>query len=391
MGVGGDIVGATVVDGGRVYAIINDQASGDGVSGPYAVALDEHTGAVVWRSKAIDTRAGYYSNASPVVTNGMLLAGWSSTESDPTGQGGVAVLNTTDGSLAAKIYTVPLDRQAQGKAGGGIWTSPAVDNAGFAYYGTGNPGNKDKQDPNTNSIVKVDLRRSSSTFGQIVGVYQGNIDTYTAELQALQNTQLCKSTAQYFSSSIIDDPLCGQLDLDFGAAPNLFTINGRQAIGDLQKAGVYHVAYTDGMTEAWARPVGTPCAFCNGASTAFANGRVFGESTLGGSMFALGTNAGTYSWATPVGDVIHYQSVSTANNVVYTVDNFGFLDAYDAVTGATLARRPMIADSGQAVFVAISSTGVSIARNHVFATLGSIVESGVPVPTGGTLVAYTAP
>ena len=37
---------------------------------------------------------------------------------------------------------------------------------------------------------------------------------------------------------------CGQLNLDFGATPNLFTdASGQPLVGDLQKAGVYHAAH----------------------------------------------------------------------------------------------------------------------------------------------------
>lgn len=388
-GLGGVIVGAIVVQGDRLFALVNEQADGMG-SGPYAVALDKQTGDVVWRSAPLDTRAGYYTNASPVVSNGVLIAGWSPPESNPTGQGGLVLIDAADGSTLKKVYTIPLDRQALGRAGGGIWTSPAVDTAGFAYAGTGNPYNKDLQDPNTNAIIKVDVSRSRPTFGEIVGSYPGNIDTYTAELQSVQNTQICKSTTQYFTSSFFDDPLCGQLDLDFGAAPNLFAINGRQVIGDLQKAGVYHAAYTDTMSEAWGAIVGTPCVVCNGSSTASAGGRIYGEAVLGGQAFALDQATGKHKWVTPVLDAIHFESVSVANNIVYTIDSLGFLDAFEARTGLTLARRPLLADSGQ-VLVNLSSSGVSIARNRVFATVGSLVQPGVPIPAKGYLVAYTAP
>src|SRR5207245_2982511 len=61
-----------------------------------------------------------------------------------------------------------------------IWSTPAVDPAtNTAYVGSGNPFQKDKEHPHTDAILKFDVNRSSASFGQIVGVYKGNVDTYT--------------------------------------------------------------------------------------------------------------------------------------------------------------------------------------------------------------------
>jgi polyvinyl alcohol dehydrogenase (cytochrome) len=385
-GRGGGIVGAVALDSGLAYVLINQLADGSG-NGPYAVALNQSTGDVVWRSPPLDSHAGQYTNASPIVFHGMVLAGFSGAESDPTGQGGLDLIDSGTGAILRRIYTVPSDRQQQGFAGGGIWSTPAVDAAtGFGYVGAGNPNSKIKQDPNTDAILKYDLRSASPTFGQIVAAYPGNTDQYSSALDVLSQTPLCSTSAPLFTMSVIDDPLCGQLDLDFGAAPNLFTAGGRTVVGDLQKSGVYHVADAQTMGPVWTSIIGLPCAACNASSTATAGGRVFAEGTPGGIAFSLDQNTGGYRWLSPVADGIHYQSISVADGVVYTVDTLGFLDALDATTGVILQRRPLILDTG-VLNLALSSTGVAIARHRVLVATNSDLQNGA---TGtGYVIAYS--
>jgi outer membrane protein assembly factor BamB len=391
---GGYIVGAVTVSGGRAYVLVNNTATGVG-DGPTAVALDEHTGAVLWQSVPLETHPGSYTNASPQVAGGLVIAGWSPAESDSTGTGGVVLLNATTGALVRRIYTIPLSRQAQGFAGGGIWTNPAVDSNLFAYAGTGNPYSKTQEDVNTNAIIKIDVNPMRATFGQIVGTYKGNVDQYLQQLQKLADSPICAQTASLFDTTFIDDPVCGQLDLDFGASPNLFTSNGIPVVGDLQKAGVYHTVRTATMTKKWTAVVGTPCALCNAAATAvtpgsfFGPGKIVGEGTLGGFAFKLDQNTGVRGAFSPIADAIHYQSFSYANGVTYTIDSLGFLDAFNTANGAVIARHPLVADSGQVV-VSLAASGVSIARNHLFASVGSLsLGSSTPLPQGGYLVAYT--
>jgi polyvinyl alcohol dehydrogenase (cytochrome) len=383
-GLGGGIVGALAVTGGRVIVLVNQ--TGDGSStGPYVAALDQHTGAPLWQSAPITTSSGYYSNASPQVFNGIVFVGYSPPEGDPTGQGGFVLLNATNGALLKATTTISAADQKQGFAGGGIWSTPAFDPATqYAYVGAGNPFSKPVEDPHTNAILKVDLDPGRATFGQIVAAYKGNVDQYTQALQQLAQTPACSvSTAL---PDPLDNPVCGQLDLDFGAAPNLFRSNGRLVVGDLQKSGVYHVASAADMSPVWATVVGASCQVCNAGSTAASGGSVFGEGTPGGLAFGLSQATGTLGWATPVGDGVHYQSTSVANGVVYSFDTAGFLDAFDAVTGAPLMRRPMSADA-QAPAVSFTSGGIAIAYHTVF------VAASQGGPSSGTaqdgfLIAY---
>jgi plastocyanin len=60
--------------------------------------------------------------------------------------------------------------------------------------------------------------------------------------------------------------------------------------------------------------------------------------------------------------------VSTANGIVYSVDLKGFLDAYDAATGAPLLHRSLMV--GGPASPTASWGGVSIARGTIYAAVG---------------------
>jgi plastocyanin len=125
------------------------------------------------------------------------------------------------------------------------------------------------------------------------------------------------------------------------------------------------------MKGEWKQPVGPPSSVGGiVGSTAVDHGNVYGPIVPAGYLWSLTQQAGTPRWASPVADGAHWGNpVSTANGVVYTVDLKGFLDAYDAATGAPLLARPMAADIASSDPVA-SWGGVSIARNTVYAAVG---------------------
>ncbi len=369
VGLGGLVAGSVVVDRGRVLVLVNQSG------GPFAVALDERTGRQVWKSRPVSTYPGSYTNANPLVYDRTLIFGFSVPEGDPKGQGGFALLSTDDGRVEVVTDTIPRTDQARGYAGGGIWTAPAVDGStGYAYLGAGNPSSKQMEHRNTNAILKVDMHRGPR-FGRIVAAYKGNVDQY--EASQLTHTPVCAASEDTpLDTFPLDDPACGQLDLDFGATPNLFRdAHGHELVGDLQKSGYYHAAYADTMKRAWAAPIGAPCALCNADSAAVAGGAIYAVGTPGGLMAALDQGTGQLRWGAPVADGVHYGSVSTADGVVYTLDSLGFLDAFDATSGAPLLRRPVSADARQPV-AGITSAGVAVARHTVY------------VEAGGSLIAY---
>jgi polyvinyl alcohol dehydrogenase (cytochrome) len=379
-GLGGAIVGAAAVSGSAVIWLVNE------TGGPYAVALDRATGTVLWQSAPVISGPGYYTNASPVVANGLVAFGVSPAEGDPNGQGGFALLDAGTGQLVKLTPTVPVADQAQGYAGGGLWSTPAYDpHTGYLYWGSGNPYSKTKQDRNTEAILKIDLNRSDSTFGQIMAAYPGNVDQYASTLQTISQTPACAASDNANVPYPLDDPVCGQLDLDFGAAANLFTDSlGHELVGDLQKAGVYHVAHADTMAPAWTQDVGGPCQVCNAAPPAFDGSAIEGVSTPGGAMFSLARDTGAIKWLSPVADGVHYESTSVADGVLYTVDNNGFLDAWGAATGSPLLRRQLSADTGVPTGGGLTSNGVAVAEHGVFVAATSTSTAAASTASGST-------
>jgi outer membrane protein assembly factor BamB len=319
-----------------------------------------------------------------VVAGGVVFMGYSPPEGDSSSQGGFALLDAATGRILKVTPTIPPADQAKGYAGGGLWSTPAYDPAtGYAYIGAGNPNSKQMEHPNTNAILKIDVKRGRATFGQIVASYKGNVDQYDEALQEASHTPVCAASDQPGVPYPVDDPACGQLDLDFGAAPNLFhDSQGHLLVGDLQKSGVYHAAHAGSMQPAWTALGGASCQACNAASTAFDGHSIIGVFTPGGTMDAMARDDGTIAWRAPIGDGLHYQGTSTADGVAYTLDGNGFLDAFDAGTGESLLHRPMAQDTG-APMVQLTSGGVAIAQHTVFAeTTGSGNE--------GYVIAYGA-
>jgi polyvinyl alcohol dehydrogenase (cytochrome) len=385
-GSGGVIVGAPAVYGKSVIYLVDEFAA------PYAIALNKSTGAVIWQSAPFApplnssvAQAGSYANSSTIVAGSYVLAGWSPPEGDPSATGGFGLINAKTGEVVKETPTVPQSAQEEGYSGGGLWSTPAYDKkTKYAYWGAGNPNSKEKQYKTTDAILKIDLNPLHSTFGQIVASYEGNVDQYTQTLEELSHSPACEATANEEVPDPLDDPVCGQLDLDFGAAANLFTTGeGRKVVGDLQKSGVYHVADAKTMTPVWSTIVGPSCFACNADSTAFDGSSIYGVATPGGDMFSLDRSNGATSWVSPIADGTHYQSVSEADGVAWTVDGQSNLDGIEASSGVPLVRRPLAADAGEPV-VNLTSSGVAIAQNELFVAAGGASYE----PATGHVIAY---
>ena len=378
-GLGGAIVGAPAVANRKVFVLVNE------TGGPYAVALDQGSGSILWRSAPVTTYPDSYTNAASALFKGLLFMGFSAPEGDSAGQGGWALIDASTGAIRKITTTVPPADQAQGYAGGGIWSTPAFDvRQGYAYVGAGNPFSKTQEHPFTNSILKIDVNASRPTFGQVVAHYKGNPDQYTNTLETLSQTPICRATDDSGLPFPLDDPACGQLDLDFGASPNLITDStGLSLVGDLQKSGVYHAARADTMAGRWSTLVGLSCAACNAASSAYDGTTIFGAASPGSTEYALNPTTGAARWEAAIGDGTHYQSTSVAAGVVYTIDGNGFLDGWDAATGATLLHHQLAVDTGTPM-AGLTSSGVAIADHAVFVAAGGSSGTG----TAGYVVAY---
>jgi polyvinyl alcohol dehydrogenase (cytochrome) len=385
------IYSTVAVDGGVVYAFVSR------VGSPYVVALDERDGHVLWQT-TVDTQQGSDAVASPVVYNGMVWVGVSGTaaeseESERFDFRGMSVLlDAGTGAVMAHTPTIPdADwRNGNGDAGGAIWSTISIDpTTGFGFVGTGNPFNYEHESPRTNAVVKIDLRRGSATLGQIVGSYKGDVEEYFPALA--DNTSCDPSDIEGFFLAGFE---CGRLDLDFGAAPNIFTNRqGRRLVGVGQKSGVYHVFDPVTMQPVWKQLMGAPSAVGGiVGSAAFDGTGLYVPHSVGGYLASLDRDAGTPKWVSPVADGVHWGNpVTSANGVLYSVDLKGFLDAWDSGTGAPLLHRPMAVGASTGAAPTLSWGGVSVARNTVYASVGvgaSTAASGVPAMPDGFVIAY---
>jgi polyvinyl alcohol dehydrogenase (cytochrome) len=375
----GTFVGTPFVDGTRLILIVNKS------DGPYAIALDTATGAIRWKSPSVDAYPGAYSHASPVMHDGVVFVGFSVPEGDPVAQGGFALVDATDGRILAKTYTVPKADWARG-AGGGIWSTPAVDPAsGYAFFGSGNPFSKQTEHEHTNAILKVDMDRSRATFGEIVASYKGEIDQAIPLLKKLAEPT-CKLIPENPPALVPlpsfvpdlnqarDSYACLQLDLDFGGSANLFrAADGRLLVGELQKSGVYHVVHADDMSRARRVTLGISCLICNGASTAYdvSSNAVFAPVSPGPMMTSFRPGDGALRWIAPIGDAAHYEPPAVADGVAYSTDSNGFFHAWDARTGVPLLLRSLAVDGAPEATGALASGGVAIANHTVYVAAGS--------------------
>jgi polyvinyl alcohol dehydrogenase (cytochrome) len=359
-------------------------------SKPYVAALDERTGKVKWRT-VIDRQNGADAYGSPVVFDGVLfqgVSGGSAELSDEDAryafQGAYVLLETRGkhaGKILKKVWTVQRPSKNAKQGGATVWSTPAIDVARrVAYVGTGNPFHPQVGAKYADAIIKVDLDRRSPRFGSIIGHYNGTPEEYQTYTDNTPCLDIPGNPAPYYPQGF---GACGDLDLDFGASPNLVQRNGKVLVGAGQKSGIYHLINGASMKRVWRSTVGPPSS--GGGivgSTAYDGDAFYGPITIGGYAWSIGAAGGTPRWVAPTGDGAHWGNpVSVANGVMYTVGLTGFLDGYDAATGVPLLHHPMAADVAQGDLAA-SWGGVSIARNTVYAAIGM---TGLP---NGSVVAY---
>jgi polyvinyl alcohol dehydrogenase (cytochrome) len=357
---GGNTVGSVSLAAGLVLVPVNL------LSQPYVAALDQATGEQLWQIP-VDDQKDSFTNASNVVYDGLLFAGFSvAAEREPPGRGGYAIIDIERGERIAHRYVISDADFTAGYAGASIWGTPAIDpQTGYAYVGTSNPHSTRYEHQLTNALLKIDLDRDRATFGDIVAAYKGQSDSYVDGLADQPACELLGDEITYGSGFSVT---CVQLDVDFGASPNLFHDDrGGLMVGALQKSGVYHAVHAGTMTRAWQTALGAPCMVCNGATSAYDGNAIYVAAVPPGQMVALDPAKGGIVWAAPIGDGLHYNPVSVGGGVVYTVDGTGFLNMYEAQTGRVVAKRDLSADTGARMVDARASGGVAIAHNTLYA------------------------
>lgn len=358
---GGGLVGSPAVTSDSVLVAVNRRGS------PYLANLDRATGEERWRT-VVDQQPQSGINASVVVFDGLAFVGFFGSAGPGTEpeRGGYVLIEAAaaGGEIAAKGHAIDDESFAQGYSGAGSWSTPAIDTeTGFAYVGTTNPHNPQLEHKRANSLIKVDVRRGSPTFGEIVGHYKGRPDTY---VPGLADQPACETAPHVYYVPPFS-ATCLQIDVDFGASPTLFTdAGGNERLGGLQKSGDFHVVDPADMTQVWRQTVGLPCLACNAASPAFANGTAYVAAGPPGQFFALDGTSGTVKGVGHLTGPTTYNAVSTANGLVYVIDSSGFLNVFDGSNGVQLAKRNLANDTGTSMSTGASSSGVAVARDTLF-------------------------
>ena len=366
----GGINGSLSVANGMVYASVAHYES------PYIAALDQDTGKVVWAT-ITERQTGAGTQASPAVFGDVVLVGWDTAgiefdgEARKKSHGGFAVIDALTGKLLKHTYTIPDKDFKKGFTGGNIWSTFAVDEATkYAYVGTAATYSPEYEHERTNAILKVDVDRSRPTFGEIVDSYKGVPDNY---LEATTDAPCVPiAPGSNFAEGVGS---CLKQDLDFAAAPNLMEVKGKTLVGELQKAGVYHVVDTKSMKTVHEVMLSNPAIGftpANIGTTAIDETGIYAVSGSANTLFALDQGTADYRWLSETVDApIDANPVSTANGVVYTTNGSGVLTAHDARTGLLLASVQVTGGIG---------SGVSIARNTVYTAGGGTVTALRPDP-----------
>jgi outer membrane protein assembly factor BamB len=382
-----------VVQGGRVY----------GATTTSAFALDERTGEQLWsvslvrnEHEGIDMAPGYHGGVVYVST----VPG--STTQFYEGEG-VGVLWALDGRTGRKLWhfdTVPEDLWSVGNvhinSGGGLWYSPAFDEQGDMYIGTGNPApfpgtnqfpwgsSRPGPDLYTDSIVKL-----NATTGKLEWYYQLTPhDLYDHDLQ---------------------DP------------PILANAGGRQVVLAAGKGGVVLALDADTGKLLWKRSVGIHNGHDNDGLYAMKHeysrlrlGKTVYPGLLGGVIAPMATNGSTVfvpvvnhpvsfsSQTEPqesgpsTGELVAidtatgtvrwdhkfpaaaFGAVTAVNDVVFATTFSGKLYAFDASSGSVAWESQLPAGT---------NTGVAVDGDTLIAPAGIALESG----QAPKIVAYRLP
>ena len=114
------------------------------------IALDQHTGQVIWSIQAEDPTKGYVIASAPLYYDGLVITGFAG--SDMGTRGRIKAYDAATGTLRWTFYTVPgpgefgHDTWPQHSdvwkyGGAAIWQTPAIDpELGLLYFSTANPG-----------------------------------------------------------------------------------------------------------------------------------------------------------------------------------------------------------------------------------------------------------
>lgn len=308
--IGGMIVGSPAVTDDAVYAS----------SGHSLFRLDRSTGKQIWRAET-DTNLAAQINASPIVVDDLVLQGTAGFENmmvrdDYTFRGSIAAFDAASGELVWQFFTTNDD--AEGGAGGGVWSTPAVDtDRGLLFVGSGQ------------SLEEPTSKHADSMLA---------IDYRTGELQW---------STQFTYPDVFSAAHPTGKDADVGASPNLWTAAGRDLVGAGDKGGTYHALDRDTGEVVWETQL-TPGSVFGGeiGSAAFVDGILVASSNVGDpetnaptdttKVFGLDPVSGKKRWETDTLPGKIFAPVSAVPGVAFVGTDRGRLHAFASDDGEEL-------------------------------------------------------
>ncbi|MGH9191157.1 MAG: PQQ-binding-like beta-propeller repeat protein [Acidimicrobiales bacterium] len=349
------IGGAVAGDRSRVFV---------GTFDARVVALDRATGAPQW-----ETPVGDHPQAvifgSPIVADGpagagagrsgLVLVGVGSFEvfaggESPTFRGHIVGLDAESGAEVWRFWVTAGD-ETEGP-GVSIWSSPAVDTErGHLYVGTGQ------------AYALPAPRRSDALLALDV---ETGAEVWATQFTAGDAWTLARPTG---------------LDADVGAAPNLFEVDGTDAVGVGDKAGAYHALDRDTGEVLWSHKLteGGPQGGVM-ASAAVHAGRVYvasNRASQDADLMALDADNGEEIWRVDVGAHVT-GPVTWANELLFVADDSGRVAAYGATDGQRRWSHAVAAPA---------AGGIAVVDGTAYAGWGWWLASPPPDPQGG-LIAF---
>lgn len=378
------------------------------LNGAHLMAIDTADGSLRW-IRQLDSHPAAILTQSPVVYNGTVYLGVSSTEStlparQPgypccTFRGSMTAVDAATGAMKWKTYTVPTGYSGAAVTGG----SPVVDpGSGTLYFGTGNNysipdgatacqtagGTADQclaPDDQVDAMVAVDAATGVVKWAKRINGVDG-FDTWNLACQ-LGPGDAC--------------PANPGPDADFLSGVNLFLgAHGRILLGGGSKNGTYTALDAATGARVWAATPAPGSSFGGMMWGNATDGRrvyvaeanfahipypVGGVTVTGGSWAALDPATGKVLWQTADPSAgIDWGRITAAGGVVYAGSLTGHWYALNASTGAVLYDH---------LFPYSSAGGASIAGGTVFVGDGYVHQApfGTGSTTSGVLTAFTTP
>lgn len=371
-----------VVQGGRVY----------GATTNAAFALDEKTGEQLWsvtlarnEHEGIDMSPGYHDGIVYVST----VPGNTTQFYKGEGVGVLWALEARTGRRLWHFDTVPENlwssENVDINTGGGLWYSPAFDEHGYMYVGTGNPGpfpgtsqfpwGSSRPGPNlyTDSIVKL-----NASTGQVKWYYQETPhDLYDRDLQDPPILASVGGKQVVIAAGKAGFVLA--LDAETGKLlwrRSVGTHNGHDEDGVFAMKHEYSKLHTPetvypGLLGGVIAPMATNGStvfvpVVNHSVTITSQTETEERSPMEGEVVALETATGAVKWTHKLPSAA-FGATTAVNDLVFVTAFTGQLYALDASNGNVAWETKLPAGT---------NTGVTVSGDTVVAPAGIAVENG---------------